>query len=170
MRAFEGLRTGQSPAVENLGLLFLMVDLDHFKNINDTYGHLVGDRVLKEFAGRVISLLRMPDQFGRYGGEEFVLLLPETGREAAAVVADRICTAAARAKAPACTVSVGLATSTLIDTGIDSLLARADEALYRAKSGGRNQVVIAPLLQGVPVAESGAPQQSGPRPIANREA
>ena len=127
----------------------LMMDLDHFKQINDTYGHLVGDRVLREFAGKVSALLRLPDQFGRYGGEEFVLILPDTGREAAAIVAERICKAAREAEAPACTVSIGLATATLIDTDIDSLLARADEALYRAKAGGRNQVATAPLLQEV---------------------
>jgi diguanylate cyclase (GGDEF)-like protein len=141
----------------------LMMDLDHFKKINDTYGHLVGDRVLKDFAGQVSALLRLPDQFGRYGGEEFVLLLPDTGREAAAIVADRICKAAAEAKAPMCTVSIGLATATLIDTGIDSLLARADEALYRAKAGGRNQVATAPLLQEVPSPE---PAVARLRPVA----
>lgn len=141
----------------------LMMDLDHFKKINDTYGHLVGDRVLKDFAGHVSTLLRLPDQFGRYGGEEFMLLLPDTGREAASIVADRICKAAAEAKAPMCTVSIGLATATLIDTGIDSLLARADEALYRAKVGGRNQVATAPLMQEVPSPE---PAEARLRPIA----
>ncbi len=146
----------------------LMMDLDHFKNVNDTYGHLVGDRVLKDFASRVISLLRLPDQFGRYGGEEFVLLLPETGREAAAIVADRICKATADAKAPACTVSIGLATTTLIDTSIGTLLSRADEALYRAKSGGRNQVAMAPLLQEVTGPVPDATLRPGPRPAANR--
>jgi diguanylate cyclase (GGDEF)-like protein len=134
----------------------LVMDLDHFKKINDTYGHLVGDRVLKDFTARVSGLLRLPDQFGRYGGEEFVLILPDTGREAAAIVAERICKAAAEAEAPNCTVSIGLATATLIDTGIDSLLSRADEALYRAKAGGRNQVVMAPLLQEVPAPEATA--------------
>ena len=142
----------------------LMMDLDHFKKINDTYGHLVGDRVLKEFTGKVSALLRLPDQFGRYGGEEFLLLLPDTGREAAAVVADRICKAAAESKAPTCTVSIGLATATLIDADIDSLLARADDALYRAKAGGRNQVVLAPLLHEVPSAEPAKPAISGLRP------
>jgi diguanylate cyclase (GGDEF)-like protein len=134
----------------------LMMDLDHFKKINDTYGHLVGDHVLREFAGKVSVLLRLPDQFGRYGGEEFLLILPDTGREAAAVVADRICKAAADSMAPAYTVSIGLATATLIDTDIDSLLARADAALYRAKAGGRNQVVMAPLLQEVPAPDATA--------------
>lgn len=134
----------------------LMMDLDHFKKINDTYGHLVGDRVLKEFAGQVSALLRLPDQFGRYGGEEFVLVLPDTGREAAAIVAERICRTAAEATAPRCTVSIGLATATLIDNGIDSLLSRADEALYRAKAAGRNQVAMAPLLQEVPAPEATA--------------
>lgn len=134
----------------------LMMDLDHFKKINDTYGHLVGDQVLKEFAGKVGALLRLPDQFGRYGGEEFLLILPDTGREAAAVVADRICKAAGESMAPAYTVSIGLATATLIDTGIDALLGRADEALYRAKAAGRNQVAMAPLLQEVPPPEATA--------------
>lgn len=141
----------------------LMMDLDHFKKINDTYGHLVGDRVLKEFAGQVSPLLRLPDQFGRYGGEEFVLVLPDTGREAAAIVAERICKAAAETRAPTCTVSIGLATATLIDTGIDSLLGRADEALYRAKAAGRNQVAMAPLLQEVPSPE---PATARLRPVA----
>lgn len=124
----------------------LMMDLDHFKKINDNFGHLVGDRVLKEFAGKVRALLRLPDQFGRFGGEEFILVLPETGREAAAIVAERIRRAAANSADPAYTVSIGLATVTLIDTEIDSLLSRADEALYLAKAGGRNQVVMAPPM------------------------
>jgi diguanylate cyclase (GGDEF)-like protein len=144
----------------------LMMDLDHFKKINDTYGHLVGDQVLREFAGKVSALLRLPDQFGRYGGEEFLLILPDTGRDAAAVVAERICKAAAESTAPAYTVSVGLATATLVDTGIDSLLSRADEALYLAKSGGRNQVVVAPLLQEVPSPASATSNRSGLRPVA----
>jgi diguanylate cyclase (GGDEF)-like protein len=141
----------------------LMMDLDHFKRINDTYGHLVGDRVLKEFAAKVSALLRRPDQFGRYGGEEFLLLLPDTGREAATVVADRICAAAAESRAPVCTVSIGLATATLIDNDIDSLLSRADEALYRAKAAGRNQVATAPLLQEVPPPEKA---ETRLRPVA----
>ncbi len=140
-----------------------MMDLDHFKKINDTYGHLVGDRVLREFAGQVGELLRLPDQFGRYGGEEFVLVLPDTGREAAAIVAERICRVAAEAGAPTCTVSIGLATATLIDTDVDSLLSRADEALYRAKAGGRNQVAMAPLLQEVPAPDTTATRL---RPVA----
>lgn len=141
----------------------LMMDLDHFKKINDTYGHLVGDRVLREFAAQVGELLRLPDQFGRYGGEEFVLVLPDTGREAAAIVAERICRVAAEAGAPTCTVSIGLATATLIDSDIDSLLSRADEALYQAKAAGRNQVAMAPLLQEVPSPDSTA---SRLRPVA----
>ena len=128
----------------------LVMDLDHFKNINDTYGHLVGDSVIRNFADRVTSLLRRPDRFGRYGGEEFVLLLPETGRESAAVVAERICAAASSAQGvPHYTVSVGLATSIVTDTDIDTVLDRADMALYKAKAGGRNQVAVAPILQEV---------------------
>ena len=126
----------------------LMMDLDHFKQINDTLGHDVGDTVLCRIADRISMLLRKSDTLSRLGGDEFVIL-PDTGREAAAIVAERICKAAREAEAPACTVSIGLATATLIDTDIDSLLARADEALYRAKAGGRNQVATAPLLQEV---------------------
>jgi diguanylate cyclase (GGDEF)-like protein len=144
----------------------LMMDLDHFKKINDTYGHLVGDQVLREFADKVSALLRLPDLFGRYGGEEFLLILPDTGRDAAAVVAERICKAAAESTAPAYTVSVGLATATLVDTGIDSLLSRADEALYLAKAGGRNRVVVAPLLQELPSPASATTGKSGLRPVA----
>jgi diguanylate cyclase (GGDEF)-like protein len=119
----------------------VLVDLDHFKAINDSHGHLAGDRVLADFGVRVAALLRRPDSFGRFGGEEFVALLPETEPEAARVVAERIRAALETAEEqPGCTVSIGIAVSRSDDNAIDAVLARADAALYRAKAGGRNRV------------------------------
>ena len=123
----------------------LIMDLDHFKSVNDSYGHLAGDRVLIDFVQRVGGLLRRPDQFGRFGGEEFVALLPETSPAEAMVVAERI-----RAEVehtllqPGCTVSIGIASSVPGEAAIDTILSRADEALYAAKGAGRNCVRAAP--------------------------
>ena len=125
-------------------MALLMMDLDHFKAINDTYGHQTGDRVLINFAAKVRVLLRQPDQLGRFGGEEFVVLLPETSLEEAVAVAERIRAACALASAqPTCTVSIGITTNQKdIDT-MDTLLARADAAMYRAKALGRDRVEAA---------------------------
>ncbi|MCK9380918.1 MAG: GGDEF domain-containing protein [Sulfuritalea sp.] len=121
----------------------LMLDLDHFKTINDIHGHLTGDRVLIDFVARVTALLRRPDRFGRFGGEEFVALLPETSLEEARNVAERIRADVASAGAqPWCTVSIGAATSSADEASVDTLLARADAALYQAKAAGRNCVKI----------------------------
>ena len=127
-------RNGRSTAL-------LMMDLDHFKAINDTYGHQAGDQVLINFVIKVNALLRPADQLGRFGGEEFVLLLPETSREDALQVAERIRAICAEpAQGAACSVSIGVA-STLNDRDtLDALLARADAAMYRAKDNGRNRV------------------------------
>lgn len=123
----------------------LIMDLDHFKNVNDSYGHLAGDRVLVDFVRRVGGLLRRPDQFGRFGGEEFVALLPETSSAEAAVVAERIRAEVERSLVqPGCTVSIGVATSVPGEAVIDTLLSRADTALYAAKDAGRNCVRVAP--------------------------
>ncbi len=119
----------------------LIMDLDHFKAVNDTYGHQAGDRVLVDFVERVGGLLRRPDKLGRFGGEEFVALLPETVLDEALVVAERIRAGVEQARAqPGCTVSIGVATSVPGEGTIDTILGRADEALYRAKAGGRNCV------------------------------
>lgn len=119
----------------------LMMDLDHFKEVNDRHGHLVGDRVLTGFVARVIALLRRPDRFGRFGGEEFVALLPETSLQEALIVAERIrAEVAAGSGQPSCTVSIGVAVSRPDDASLDVLLARADAALYHAKAAGRNCV------------------------------
>ena len=119
----------------------LLMDLDHFKAINDTYGHQAGDRVLVDFVARVNALLRRPDHFGRFGGEEFVALLPETALSEAHVVAERIRAGIeSGGQQPGCTVSIGIATTAPGETNIDTLLTRADEALYRAKAAGRNRV------------------------------
>lgn len=125
----------------------LLIDLDHFKAINDGHGHLVGDRVLIAFAERVKSLLRQPDCFGRFGGEEFVVLLPETSLEQARVAAERIRhdVGLAVAGLPAHTISIGVTVGFPDDPGLDSLLARADAALYKAKNGGRNRVEVVTL-------------------------
>lgn len=116
-----------------------MLDLDHFKAINDTHGHQHGDAVLRHFTGRVLATLRGADRMGRYGGEEFVLLLPETRTDDAMKVADRVHAALATGHPLDCQLSIGLATWQGKDDTLDHPLARADRALYQAKEQGRNR-------------------------------
>lgn len=126
-------------------MALLLMDIDHFKSVNDTHGHQMGDRVLIDFTRRVTGLLRRPDLLARFGGEEFVLLLPETSREDAIAVAQRILARVAELSEglPAITVSIGVATNRADEEQIDALLARADKALYQAKDEGRNRVEVA---------------------------
>jgi diguanylate cyclase (GGDEF)-like protein len=124
-------------------MALLVMDLDHFKAINDAHGHQAGDQVLVRFVHNVNKLLRQIDQLGRFGGEEFVALLPETSLEDAQLVAQRIRAAASAQSSesvPACTVSIGIATNALPTDTVDTLLARADAAMYRAKANGRDRV------------------------------
>lgn len=124
-------------------MALLVMDLDHFKAINDGHGHQAGDQVLIRFVNQVNKLLRQVDQLGRFGGEEFIALLPETSLQDAQLVAERI-RAIAGVKdgdsMPACTVSIGIATNSQPNDTVDTLLARADAAMYRAKANGRNRV------------------------------
>lgn len=125
-------------------MALLVMDLDHFKTINDQHGHQLGDQVLVSFVGTASALLRQHDQLGRFGGEEFVALLPETELDDAVIVAERIrlaCTALH--PAVGCTVSIGVAANAAAGDTVDSLFARADAAMYRAKSLGRNRVETA---------------------------
>ena len=122
-----------------------MIDLDHFKSINDTFGHAAGDAVLKHFASLAPRGLRGIDTFGRFGGEEFLLVLPGTDRQGAVAVAERMRVASETTVFPGLppgrrvTISVGVATYIRgEETG--ALLARADKALYQAKGSGRNRV------------------------------
>lgn len=129
-------RHGRSMAV-------MLLDIDRFKDINDTYGHRVGDKVLVDIAQRVRAALRRHDQLGRYGGEEFIVLLPETRLDVAQLVAGRIrsCLAQSAEGVPGVTVSIGMTTNRNDDQSIDMLLARADLALFQAKADGRDRVV-----------------------------
>jgi diguanylate cyclase (GGDEF)-like protein len=125
----------------------MMLDLDKFKSVNDTYGHLAGDAVLVEFASRVKSVLRSGDLLARYGGEEFAMLLTRTSMQDAVQIAERIrqLTAATPVsfedKEISITVSIGICCNDGTQN-IDpsELIARADEKLYLAKNMGRNQV------------------------------
>ena len=133
-----------------LPLTLVMLDMDHFKKVNDQHGHLVGDEVLREFALRLSNQLRQEDLLSRYGGEEFTITLIETGRERADVVARRclksISTAPFRTSAGEipCTVSIGGATflGRSPEASIETLIQTADASLYEAKESGRNQIVI----------------------------
>ena len=137
----------------------LMIDIDHFKQVNDTYGHAVGDEVIVEVASRLAAALRESDVIGRYGGEEFALLLPDLGagesgpadigQDVGSIGADfgeRLRLAVTGEPVPTSagpldvTVSVGVATSDPSDRDLAALLNRADQALYRAKNEGRNRV------------------------------
>ncbi len=126
-------------------MALLLLDIDHFKVINDTHGHQMGDRVLVDFVGRIASLLRRPDLIARFGGEEFVLLLPETSQDEAVTVSERILARVAESRdgLPPITVSIGAATNRPDEDRLDTLLARADRALYRAKDEGRNRIEVA---------------------------
>lgn len=127
----------------------IMADLDHFKAVNDIHGHLVGDAVLRMAAARLVSAARADDQIGRYGGEEFLFILPGTDIEGALHVAERVRARVAKntfhsgdVNVPI-TVSLGVAESGEHDS-VDSLISRADAALYAAKKAGRNRVRAAP--------------------------
>lgn len=135
----EGERAARSLAPTGI----LMLDVDHFKKINDEHGHVAGDTVLKEVSHRIVQTVRSYDSVGRYGGEEFLVVLPECDQEHAQQSAERIRSAIARApvifgssKIPV-TVSIGATAAPGL--GKDAI-ANADEALYRAKHAGRNRV------------------------------
>ena len=123
----------------------IMADLDHFKRVNDTWGHPVGDQVLVWFADLAKLLCRTGDTVGRFGGEELLILLPESHLDTAAAVAERLRAAVAQQAPPgglaagAVTVGLGVAEMTAGDT-VEAILHRVDEALYRAKAHGRNRV------------------------------
>jgi diguanylate cyclase (GGDEF)-like protein len=131
-------------------LAFIMADLDLFKKINDTYGHLAGDAVLQECARRILASVRTYDSVGRYGGEELVILMPECGLEEAAERAEQVRRAIAQQPiaTPAGTISVtcsfGVSAATSLATKSEELVQSADRALYCAKERGRNCVVVFP--------------------------
>ncbi|MBA7594547.1 MAG: diguanylate cyclase [Calditrichaeota bacterium] len=127
-------------------LSLLMIDIDHFKKVNDTYGHLIGDIVLKEVAQTLKKQTRRSDFVGRYGGEEFLIILPETSLNKALVLAEKLRKQVSELTIPVdgqvlkdITISIG-ATEYEDDPNIDEFINRSDKWLYAAKQNGRNQV------------------------------
>ena len=141
-------------------IAFLMIDLDHFKQVNDTYGHLNGDAVLHELAQILASSARESDVCARYGGEEFALILHETTESGAKILAERIRAKVAAATFPGglkLTISIGVS-ATDDATLFTQLMDRADQALYAAKLGGRNQVKVADMTAPAPKPHAAKPE------------
>jgi len=142
------------------GLAVLMVDIDHFKSINDQHGHPVGDEALRHVVACLRIGLRRDDLIGRVGGEEFAIVLPVITGRTALEVAERLRTAVAASPLLhdtariRMTISVGLSMARATDRNIEQLIARADQQLYQAKRSGRNRVCHAELV--VPVQWAGA--------------
>jgi diguanylate cyclase (GGDEF)-like protein len=148
-RATTELKLNQSVARcrrNNQELAVMILDLDHFKGINDTYGHPAGDMVLRQVARLLEDCKRVNDSVGRFGGEEFVLILEDTGDAGARLVADRIRQRIAGIQFPSTqgnfstTASIGFAICGRDGKTVTELLKRADQALYQVKNNGRNQV------------------------------
>lgn len=118
----------------------LMFDIDHFKKINDTYGHVVGDQCIKALAQSAKEHLRKVDYLGRYGGDEFIIILPGISVEGAKVVAERLRQQVSTACKPKITVSIGIAVYDKDGTTVTELISKADQGLYRSKRRGRNAV------------------------------
>ena len=141
-------RSQRDSADRDAPVSVVLADLDHFKHINDTYGHLAGDAVLRETAHRMRDAIRPYDSIGRYGGEEFLLVLSNCDTIGAAAIAERLLQAVRKdaivlAEATvSVTLSAGVATSGVIQDP-EALVGAADAALYRAKRGGRNRVEVA---------------------------
>lgn len=129
-------------------LSMFMMDIDHFKLVNDEHGHDVGDQVLRSISETAIMALRGADIIGRIGGEEFAVLLPETENGSALEVAERLRLSIERSSIETTagslniTVSIGVSSMAPDITSVDKLLKRADVALYDAKQSGRNRVVV----------------------------
>ena len=136
----------QAALAEGTPLCVGMIDIDHFKKVNDTYGHPMGDQVIRSMAWLLKQRLRKTDAVGRYGGEEFLVILPQADAERARHLLDRIRVDFSEFRHPApegsfaCTFSCGIAQ---LEPGLNaqSLVKRADEALYQAKREGRNRIV-----------------------------
>ncbi|MDH7944857.1 GGDEF domain-containing protein [Pseudohongiella sp. SYSU M77423] len=127
-------------------LSVVLCDLDHFKRINDNYGHLTGDQVLIETAALIRESMRKTDHSGRWGGEEFLLICPDTSTDATHTIIDKLRRATAGASLPHAlqiSLSFGIATWRASESS-DQLLKRADDALYEAKRSGRDRIVLAP--------------------------
>ncbi|MBK9924106.1 MAG: GGDEF domain-containing protein [Anaerolineales bacterium] len=126
-----------------------ILDIDHFKKINDTYGHTTGDEALRSVAAKLRDHIRQPDTIGRYGGEEFLIVLPNSRAKAAAEQASRLCREVREMQIEAnnnvlsVTISIGVAQFNVGQENWESFLRRADEALYKAKDNGRDQWVVA---------------------------
>jgi diguanylate cyclase (GGDEF)-like protein len=133
----------------NTSLSISLLDLDHFKNINDTYGHTTGDEALRSVAARLREQIRHPDTIGRYGGEEFLIVLPNSEIKAAEEQAERLCQTIRALQIEAndhsfkVTISIGVAQYKIGQENWEGFLHRADEALYQAKDLGRDRWVIA---------------------------
>jgi diguanylate cyclase (GGDEF)-like protein len=155
-RAFYSLFQKESDRSRRLGagLALIFFDIDHFKRLNDAYGHQIGDRVLEQLARRVQHTLREHDLLFRWGGEEFVVLLPHSSESEAVTVAERIRQAVAdeplvRSDVPQplrVTLSLGVAGTAALPTDANALVARADAAAYLAKYRGRDRVETAAAL------------------------
>lgn len=124
----------------------MMLDLDHFKSINDNYGHQVGDELLRQVSAKLLSEVRAYSEVGRYGGEEFIVLLPDTGLSELASVSERVLKLVSEqpfsvlGEDVSLTVSIGIAASNKFDSNLDAVIKRADDNLYKAKAAGRNCV------------------------------
>lgn len=148
-------------------LSVLMIDIDHFKVVNDTYGHAAGDDVLRAIAVEIGRSVREFDLTARIGGEEFVVVMPDTTGAAAMAVADRLCSTIAENQVEIAsldqklkvTASIGIATLLGPGESATNLLSRADEAMYRAKKSGRNRVIV---HESMPNAEQDMPAASQP--------
>lgn len=132
----------------DLPLAAIMLDIDHFKRVNDTWGHSIGDEVLKAVTEALLGQLREVDVLGRMGGEEFAVLLPQTGLDGACQLAERLRAAVAGIRLPLAdgvlktSISLGVACRSGGDTHFDHVLGRADRAMYRAKESGRDRIEI----------------------------
>jgi len=142
-------------------LSFMMIDIDHFKKCNDRYGHLVGDAVLREISAVMKKNLREIDIMGRYGGEEFVVILPETEKSLALIAAQRLrkavetCRVRAYDEDIGATISIGVASFPDDADDMSQLIDKADRALYKAKESGRNRVIAYGQNEKIPGTKQG---------------
>lgn len=126
----------------------MMIDIDHFKNVNDTHGHMIGDQVIQELSRSIVKVIRRSDMAARIGGDEFAAILPETSSQDVRVLADRLRSSCSNnvlsldGQELQFSVSIGIAEHNGDETSISQVISRADGALYQAKNKGRNSVVV----------------------------